>query len=405
MKVVKSITLLIALISTLISLKLAYAEEDEKLRLVTQKVNDSFYLVYEMAEGSNVVGVLIEEEGIMLIDSFPPSHSKILLEEIRKISDKPVKYVLPTHSHGDHSGGLNFFAKMGATTISQENSVYHYGGRAKLRFKDELILDFGDEQVKAFHQPSHTFDDTIIYLEKSNILFMGDNLSTDRFLSIGEKGLAGHLSAFDLGLSLADEKTRVVPGHSALSSVKSGNITLNKKDLLSYKQKSIDWVERLKDLYNKGFTIEQMKQDETLIKLTRSFVANANNIKDPEHDFGMDWSVDKAIDLEFNQHHTLSEVQLKNFVGTYSLDKDINVDIFMENKKLFARKKGRYLVELLLLTSDVFDLKGYFFAGQNEKFRFNRNKAGVIESMEVIVDEKSIWAQYPVIVRGTRQKL
>ena len=79
-----------------------------------------------MAEGSNAVGVLIEEEGIMLIDSFPPSHSQLLLDEIRTFSDKPIKYVLPTHSHGDHSGGLNFFTKMGATGISQQNSIYHF---------------------------------------------------------------------------------------------------------------------------------------------------------------------------------------------------------------------------------------------------------------------------------------
>ena len=376
----------ILLLFSLIYMSNVASEEQEKTPIFSQKINEYFYLL--SSPSISHIGLVVGENGLMLIDSGLVNESRALLEAIRGISLKPIKYVLNTHHHPDHSGGNLFFAKLGATIITQENTRYTsaYG---QVRFKDSLTLDLGVEQVLLFHMISHTYNDTIIYLKNSNALFMGDNLSTHAFLSVGEKGLEGHLALFDSALSLADRDTLVIPAHAGVAG--DGSTLVNKQTLHSYKQKSTDWIKRLGELNRQGLNQIEIKKDNRLKQLTRKFAVDNRRNKATDY-FGLHWSVGKAIELEFYQRTTLTEQQLAGYVGNYRLNDDVTVEILNENGRLYAREVGGYLVELIYKSENRFDMKGYFFEENKEEIQFNQSESGDIRSLNIIIDDSSRWS-------------
>ena len=100
-----------------------YVHQNKSLPgFVHQKVNDKLHVLKSDNYNTNV-GIYIDKDGIVLVDPMTGDNNhKQLLSAINKISTRPIKYVINTHSHLDHSGANSFFATLGATIISQENA-------------------------------------------------------------------------------------------------------------------------------------------------------------------------------------------------------------------------------------------------------------------------------------------
>jgi glyoxylase-like metal-dependent hydrolase (beta-lactamase superfamily II) len=352
---------------------------------VIKKINQNFYLL--STPSVSHLGLIIGDSALVLVDTGLVTESEMVLAAIKKISDKPIKYVLNTHHHPDHSGGNRFFAKLGATIITQENTLYT-ATYSQVRYKDSYSLDIGNETIELFHKVSHTYNDTIIHLKNSNAVFMGDNLSTHAFLSVGEKGLAGHNAVYDFALSLADKNTIVIPSHAGRD--KQGNRLVNKQALYAYKQKSQSWIKRLGELKKQAFNITEIKKDSKLRDLTQAFAVDEKRNNPADH-FGLSWSVTKSLELEFYSRKKITKQQLQSYVGIYKLNKQIKVEIFTKDEKLFAREEGRYFVELIPISEHLFDMKGYFFDENKEKIIFNQSQNNEVESLNVIIDDTSRW--------------
>jgi len=369
------------------------AQAAEAFKLINKQVSENFYLITSNNK-SNIthVGVVVGENGILLVDSYFESKAEDLYKAIKEISDKPLKYVINTHSHPDHAGGNKYFAEQGAVIISQDNSRFSeaYG---QLRFKDSIKIDLGNEVMTAAHVVSHTYDDAIIYLEESNVIFMGDNLSTHTFLSIGEKGLAGHLQAFDTAISMANDETIVIPAHAAFND--AGVSTLKKKDLYAYKVKFTAWVDRLKKLHNSDTSVANMVKDEELRAHTLAIAVDGHKdsgrkmIEGP----GFEQTIGIAIKALFSKKHNLSEIQLNKYVGTFESTSGHKTEITTNNGKLFIREYGQFLAELLPLTEEKFLLKGYFYGiGEGkEMIDFELNNAGIAIALTPSINNESPW--------------
>ncbi len=196
-------------------------------------------------------GIVIGRDGILVIDTLiSAKEAKRFIADIRKVSDKPIKYVVDTHYHLDHSFGNSEFAGLGATIISQANdhdnlekkgdaSLKHardYGlteadlagtviTLPTLTFTDRMTIDLGGETVELIYvAPSHTEGSLLVYLPKHKTLFTGDILFTDFHPYMGDGDIDGWVKNLDFILGL--DVTTIIPGHGPIS---------NKKDIAEMK--------------------------------------------------------------------------------------------------------------------------------------------------------------------------
>ena len=169
----------------------------------------------------------------MIDDEFAPLEPKIRAA-IEKISKKPIKFLLNTHFHGDHTGGNALFGK-DSTIVAHTNvrKRLEAGGGGNpaapkdalpiVTFDDAISIHFNGEEIKIFHVPSgHTDGDSIIFFTKSNVVHMGDDFFNGRFpfIDAASGGSAkGMIAAGEKILGEVKPDTKIIPGHGPLATV------------------------------------------------------------------------------------------------------------------------------------------------------------------------------------------
>ena len=214
----------------------ALAQQDlSKVEIQTEKLADT---VYMMTGAGGNLGVSAGEDGVFLIDSqFAPLTPKIQ-EAIGKVSAKPVRFLLNTHWHFDHTGGNENLGKAGAVIVAQENVrkrlskeglIAFFGMKTKaeppvalpvITFTRDLSFQLNGEEIRAFYVPrAHTDGDTIVVFPKSDVVHMGDTFFNKMypFIDTSSGGsVAGVLAAVDRALKMVGDKTKIIPGHGPL---------------------------------------------------------------------------------------------------------------------------------------------------------------------------------------------
>lgn len=223
--------------------------------------------------GANA-GIVIGENGIVVIDTLISSiEAKRFIKDIRAVSDKPIKYVVNTHYHLDHTFGNSEFEKLGAAIISHTNdrmnSLRHseaalknsknYGLTEKdmegttisypnLTFNDRMEIDLGGQTIHLIYtKSSHTDGSVLVYLPNKKVLFVGDILFTNYHPFMADGDIKGWVNVLDYILKLDVDK--IIPGHGPISSkkdirdMKNYLIAFDKKARqLSAKSKDADFV-------------------------------------------------------------------------------------------------------------------------------------------------------------------
>ena len=317
------------------------------------KLRDNVFIA--KGEGANSA-LVVGEDALLLIETkgMRPHTSQKLLTAIREISDKPIKFVLNTHSHFDHSGGNAFFAKLGATVIAQENYQYTPISH-QLRFKDKFSISFGGQTVTAYHVPVHTVDSTIIHLPESNLLFMGDNFSSKWLLYEGANGKRDLHQAMKLAMSLIDQHTLVVPGHGEVSNYNSLKRSLAAKDAFR---------ERVSSLYKRGLSVKQIANDKT----TQEILTEYEGIKNEGHPVHLR-SIQDVIDANLAESGRKALVQPDKYTGQYQLPDGNTLSVVFEEGTLVLRHDGYFTAQLRPISHDTFDLVGFPYT-QNEQVQF-----------------------------------
>jgi cyclase len=192
-----------------------------KLQIETVKIADGvFVLMGGPAQGNILVSA--GSDGIFLVDTmYAPMHDKIMAA-LAKISDKPIRYVVNTHVHGDHTAGNEAMAKLGALIISHENMLKRMpaqpaAGLPVLTYTDSVTLRFNGEEIYIYHPaPAHTDGDSIVYFRHANVMQVGDVPASLRYNNIGvnEGGsVDGMIAAGEQVMKIANENTKIIPGH------------------------------------------------------------------------------------------------------------------------------------------------------------------------------------------------
>ena len=190
-------------------------------------------------------GVVVGADGVLVIDTLiSAKEGKRLLADIRKITDKPIKYVVLTHTHLDHAFGASVFTDKGAILVSHElyRESLAKNGAANLKrlasygltkddlagtrivlpsltFTERLTIRLGGEVVELIHQqPSHSPGSILVLLPKQKVLFTGDVLFTDTHPFLGEGDITGWTKTLDYIQTL--DLAAIIPGHGPVSSQK-----------------------------------------------------------------------------------------------------------------------------------------------------------------------------------------
>ena len=184
-------------------------------------------------------GWVIFKDFVLVIDANFPNQAEILIKEIRKTTDKPIRYVFDTHYHGDHADGNVIFEKYGAIPIASENSKLLFetkgiagfresqktkpGEYGKLKYRKpslyfprKLVIDDGTQRVELIYfGHAHTAGDAVAWLPKYGILFTGDACVNGAFNYTGDSDTASWLRVLT---ELQKMPVKILaPGHGEIS--------------------------------------------------------------------------------------------------------------------------------------------------------------------------------------------
>jgi len=219
---------------------LSQDQDFSKVQMKVTKVNGSVYML-EGAGGN--IGASIGEDGIVIVDDqYAPLAEKIRAA-LKGITDKPLRFVINTHYHGDHTGGNALFQK-DAPILAQDNvrKRMEQGAAAGnlgkismqmpaqpkealpiITFEHDVTVHLNGEDIRALHFPSgHTDGDSIIFFPKSNVVHMGDDFVTYGFpfVDLGGGGsVEGMISAVEQVMAQLPPDVKVIPGHGPVSNL------------------------------------------------------------------------------------------------------------------------------------------------------------------------------------------
>jgi cyclase len=227
--------------------------------------------VYALAGAGGTIGVFVSDDAVFLVDDqFAPLTQRILAE-IADVSDAPVRFVINTHFHEDHTNGNENLGEAGALIIAHENAratlaQQHYIEMIQSRFpavseialpvvtfQDTMTLHLGGERIDVYHPPpAHTDGDSVIFFRGSNVLHMGD-VFRSRGQPIFDRNNGGSyeglIAAADYVLNLIEEDTLIVPGHGTVST---------KDDLRESRAIMAAIRDRIQAGIDAGMTVEQV---------------------------------------------------------------------------------------------------------------------------------------------------
>ena len=212
-----------------------------------------------MGNGGNI-GVSAGEDGVFMIDDqFAPVTDK-LRELIAGVSDKPIRFLLNTHFHGDHTGGNENLGSAGVTIFAHDNVRARLLGQGApavalpvVTFNDTTTFHMNGQTIHVFHAAAaHTDGDALIHFREADVIHMGDTYFNGfyPFIDVASGGsLDGTLAAADQALALADDNTRIIPGHGPMS---------NRAELMAYRGMLIAARDGIQPMIADGKTVEQV---------------------------------------------------------------------------------------------------------------------------------------------------
>jgi len=254
-------------------------QDFSKVEIKATKVAGNIYML--QGAGGNIAAS-IGDDGIVIVDDqFAPLAEKIQASlKSLGITNKPVRFVINTHYHGDHTGGNAPFSTAGSTVIAQDNvrKRLESGGTAGnggslhmenkpaekaalpiITFEHDVTVHLNGEDIRALHFPAgHTDGDSIIFFPKNNVVHMGDDFVRYGFpfIDVASGGsVQGMIAAMEKATAQLPPDVKVIPGHGALS---------NLDDVREFTKMLKETSAVVENALKAHKTLEQMKQEKIL---------------------------------------------------------------------------------------------------------------------------------------------
>jgi glyoxylase-like metal-dependent hydrolase (beta-lactamase superfamily II) len=239
-----------------------------KVEIKTTRITGNFYTL----EGQGgAIGVLAGPDGVLMIDSqFAPLTDKIVAA-IRRITDRPVRFLVNTHVHGDHTGGNENLAKLGVTIFARDelrarlaHPVAPPGGNAPapapaaalpvVTYDGPVTFHMNGEEVELIPiRHAHTDGDTLVRLPASDIIMTGDFFRSIQFPNVDRANggsLNGMLDGLAFIIGQAGPSTKIIPGHGPI--VDRSAVAAQRDLILALR-------DRVAKMVDQGMTLEQVQ--------------------------------------------------------------------------------------------------------------------------------------------------
>jgi glyoxylase-like metal-dependent hydrolase (beta-lactamase superfamily II) len=227
------------------------------VEITSQPVSGSVHMLEGM--GGNI-GVSAGDEGILIIDDqFAPLAEKIATA-IGNIAKTPMKYVVNTHYHGDHTGSNAYFKEIKGSTIFAHDNVrkrlaskedHTHAELPVVTYQQGVTFHFNGDTIKVMHLPAgHTDSDSVVWFEGANVLHPGDLFFEGRFPYIDLNGggtVAGYIKNATKLISMLKDDTKIIPGHGKLAT---------KADYQNALDMIINTAAMVKSMKAKGMSLE-----------------------------------------------------------------------------------------------------------------------------------------------------
>ena len=255
---------------------LAAARAQQAIEVLPVQAN-----IYMLIGAGGNSTVQIGKDGVLVVDSKSEAAAPAVMAAIRKLSDKPIIWLINTHLHADHTAGNEALLKLGGTdTVQRPRVIAHENVLSRManpapgaqpRVSEASSLNdtyfgpykdffFNGEAVIVYHMPNaHTDGDSMVFFRRSDVLATGDIFTPERYpiLDLANGGgIQGEIDALNKILEITvPEKyqeggTYVIPGHGRLC---------DEADVVEYRDMATVIRDRIQDLIKKGMTLEQVK--------------------------------------------------------------------------------------------------------------------------------------------------
>jgi cyclase len=238
--------------------------------------------------GGNVA-VQAGDDGVLVVDTGLAQNADRLLAAIKKLSDKPIRWIVNTHFHPDHTGGNEALSKAGNRTngqpaeiLAHENVLTRMSAPAVKRptaswptdtyFPEEKDIFFNGEAVMLYHEPNaHTDGDSIVFFRRSDVVVAGDTFVTTSYPFIDQANggsIQGEINALNRLLDIAvpaheqEGGTYVISGHGRIC---------DEADVLEYRDMVTIVRDRIQDMVKRGLTLDQVKAAKPTLDYDRQY--------------------------------------------------------------------------------------------------------------------------------------
>jgi glyoxylase-like metal-dependent hydrolase (beta-lactamase superfamily II) len=248
---------------------LAYAQnapDFSKVEIKANRVTDKFYTL----DGQGwTIGVLFGPDGVFMVDTqFAPLSDKIAAA-IKRLTPQPIKFVVNTHVHGDHTGGDENFGKTGAVIISREELRYRLAhpnpnangtpgaampaaGLPKMTYRDQLTMRMNGEEIQLIAIPrAHTDGDTLVVFPGLDVIMTGDFYRSIQYPNVDRANggsLQGLIDGLGVVIGHAGPNTKIVPGHGP---------TVDRNAVVAHRDMALTVRDRVARLVDQGQSEDQ----------------------------------------------------------------------------------------------------------------------------------------------------
>ena len=245
----------------------AQQQDFSKVEIKTTKLSGNFYTL----EGQGgMIGVLAGPDGVFMVDAqFAPLTDKIVAA-IKQISTAPIRFVVNTHVHGDHTGGNENLAKLGVTILAREElrkrlanpnpgangapgTPAPAAALPVITFSAPTIVHMNGEDVQLLPVPSaHTDGDTLVRFPAADVIMTGDFYRSIGYPNIDRANggsLIGMLAGLNQIVALAGPNTKIVPGHGPI---------VDKSAVAAHRDMIVAVRDKIAPMVKKGMSVEQV---------------------------------------------------------------------------------------------------------------------------------------------------
>ncbi len=229
------------MMAALLTSGVVLAKDEPKVSFASTEVGPGIYMLAGEGgfTGGNL-GLLVGDDGVVLIDDSMPPFLDIMNQAIKSLTDQPVDFLINTHVHGDHIGNNATMGQSGTHIVAHENLRQHMVDKGVqgpngmvpaskdmlpvLTFSEQMSFHFNNQPATAIHVPqAHTDGDAIIHFSAANVIHAGDTFFNGLFpfIDLDSGGTVdGYIHAQMKMISMSDDETKIIPGHGPLSNKK-----------------------------------------------------------------------------------------------------------------------------------------------------------------------------------------